>query len=114
MPKIAVIGGGKIGEALIAGLIAGGVPPKDIHVANRRPERGKELVEAYGIIDFVDHQQATDGTDVVFLCVKPKDTVPVLTDLADFIDNNPQAAGGRRIGGYPGGACHAEHPDAGG
>ena len=88
MPKIAVIGGGKIGEALIAGLIAGGVPPKDIHVANRRPERGKELVEAYGIIDFVDHQQATDGTDVVFLCVKPKDTVPVLTDLADFIDNN--------------------------
>ena len=88
MPKIAVIGGGKIGEALIAGLIAGGVPPKDIHVANRRPERGKELVEAYGIIDFVDHQQATDGTDVVFLCVKPKDTVPVLADLADFIDNN--------------------------
>lgn len=88
MSKIAVIGGGKIGEALIAGLIAGGVAPKDIHVANRRPERGKELTEAYGVIDFPDADQSADDVDVVFLCVKPKDTLEVLGQLADTIDNN--------------------------
>ena len=39
MSSIAVIGGGKIGEALIVGLINGGINPKNIHVTNREPER---------------------------------------------------------------------------
>lgn len=90
MTKIAVIGGGKIGEALISGLVAGGHSPKDIHVANRRPERGKELVEAYGITDYTDAAQCVEDTDVVFLCVKPKDTLPMLATLAETLDNNSQ------------------------
>lgn len=90
MTKIAVIGGGKIGEALISGLVAGGHSPKDIHVANRRPERGKELVEAYGVTDYPDASQCIDEVDVVFLCVKPKDTLPLLASMSETLDNNPQ------------------------
>ncbi|MEJ6012858.1 pyrroline-5-carboxylate reductase [Corynebacterium sp. H127] len=90
MTKIAVIGGGKIGEALISGLVAGGTNPKDIHVANRRPERGKELVEAYGVTDYTDVNQAVEDVDVVFLCVKPKDTLSVLASVTDTLDNNSQ------------------------
>ncbi|MEZ2189762.1 pyrroline-5-carboxylate reductase [Corynebacterium sp. CCM 9204] len=90
MTKIAVIGGGKIGEALISGLVNGGISAKDVHVSNRRPERGKELGDAYGVIDFTDNRQAIDGVDIVFLCVKPKDAVGVLSDLSDAIDNNPE------------------------
>ncbi|MCK7637425.1 pyrroline-5-carboxylate reductase [Corynebacterium sp. P7202] len=90
MTKIAVIGGGKIGEALIAGLVSGGVSAKDVHVSNRRAERGGELTEEYGIVDFTDNRQAIDGVDVVFLCVKPKDTTAVLAELSDTIDNNAE------------------------
>ncbi|MDU7503120.1 MAG: ATP-binding cassette domain-containing protein, partial [Corynebacterium kroppenstedtii] len=49
MTKIAVIGGGKIGEALIGGLLSGDYDPTDIVVANRRPERSDELKERYGV-----------------------------------------------------------------
>ncbi|WJZ01555.1 pyrroline-5-carboxylate reductase [Corynebacterium freiburgense] len=88
MTRIAVIGVGKIGEALLAGLIAGGVPPKDIAVTNPDPERGKYLQETYGVVDFTDNVQAADGADYVFLCVKPKDTLHVLNEVSDVVDNN--------------------------
>lgn len=88
MTRIAVIGGGKIGEALIAGLIAGGEPPKGIAVTNPDPARGQELAAAYGVVDFTDNSQAVDGVDYVFLCVKPKDTIAVLAEIADVVDEN--------------------------
>ena len=47
MSSIAVIGGGKIGEALIVGLINGGINPKNIHVTNREPERNQYLRDKY-------------------------------------------------------------------
>lgn len=90
MTKIAVIGGGKIGEALISGLVAGGHSPKDIHVANRRPERGKELVETYAVTDYTDVNQCIEDVDVVFMCVKPKDTLPLLASMSDTLDNNAE------------------------
>ncbi|QGU02958.1 Pyrroline-5-carboxylate reductase [Corynebacterium kalinowskii] len=90
MTKIAVIGGGKIGEALISGLVAGGHSPKDIHVANRRPERGKELVETYAITDYTDVNQCIEDVDVVFMCVKPKDTLSILASMSDTLDNNAE------------------------
>lgn len=88
MTRIAVIGGGKIGEALIAGLIAGGEPPKTIAVTNPDPDRGHELAETYGVLDFTNNAQAADGAEFVFLCVKPKVVLPVLAELADVVDGN--------------------------
>lgn len=90
MTKIAVIGGGKIGEALISGLVEGGHSPKDIHVANRRPERGKELVETYAVTDYTDVNQCIEDVDVVFMCVKPKDTLSLLASMSDTLDNNAE------------------------
>lgn len=88
MSTVAIIGGGKIGEALLAGLIAGGMSPKKIHVANRRKERGQELKEQYGILPFEDNSSAADGVDVVFLCVKPKQLVAVVDEISDRVDSN--------------------------
>ncbi|MDU0479045.1 pyrroline-5-carboxylate reductase [Staphylococcus chromogenes] len=90
MTKISVIGGGKIGEALISGLVASGINPKDIHVANRRAERGKELLDKYGIVEYTDVRQSVEDVDTVFLCVKPKDILPVLAEISETIDNNSQ------------------------
>ena len=88
MTTCAIIGGGNIGEALIAGLIAGGLHPHDLKVANRRPERGRELTSRYGVKTFDNAAEAVWQVDVVFLCVKPNDIVGVLEQIQDTVDSN--------------------------
>src|SRR5205085_285202 len=46
---IAILGAGKMGEALISGLLRAGRSPSDVLAVVRRAERGKELRESYGI-----------------------------------------------------------------
>ena len=88
MSSIAVIGGGKIGEALIVGLINGGINPKSIHVTNREPERNQYLRDKYAVLTFDDNILAVDGVDVVFLCVKPKVVASVVEEISNRVDNN--------------------------
>ncbi|NOM65463.1 pyrroline-5-carboxylate reductase [Corynebacterium ulcerans] len=88
MTSIAVIGGGKIGEALISGLIAAGMNPKNINVTNRNAEHGQALKEKYGVVSFTENIPAVDEVDVVFLCVKPKQIINVVEEIADAVDNN--------------------------
>ena len=88
MTKIAVIGGGKIGEALIGGLLSGDYDPTDIVVANRRPERSDELKERYGVTAVDDDATAVENADIAFLCVKPYDTLAVVESITDVIDHN--------------------------
>lgn len=88
MTKIAVIGGGKIGEALIGGLLSGDYDPADIVVANRRPERSDELKERYGVTAVDDDATAVEIADIAFLCVKPYDTLGVVESIADVVDHN--------------------------
>lgn len=88
MTSIAVIGGGNIGEALISGFIASGMAPTDIKVTNRREERGRELEERYGVQALQDNIQAVDNADVVFLCVKPKGILDMLTEISPALDDN--------------------------
>ena len=54
MTRIAVIGGGKIGSALVGGLIDGGVSPSSIYVVGRTKESLAGLKETYGIVDTDD------------------------------------------------------------
>lgn len=88
MTSIAIIGGGTIGEALIAGLVAAGTPAESITVSNRREERGAELRERYGVVDVLDNPQAISGAEVIFLCVKPAQVVGVLGEIADALENS--------------------------
>ncbi|MFP7364780.1 pyrroline-5-carboxylate reductase [Corynebacterium callunae] len=88
MTNIAVIGGGQIGEALVSGLVAANANPSNIRVTNRNEERGKELHERYGIVNLTDNAQAVDEADVVFLCVKPKGILDVISEISATLDNN--------------------------
>ena len=48
--KIAILGAGRIGESLLAGLLSSGWrKPGDIVVTGRREERLKELTERHGV-----------------------------------------------------------------
>ncbi|MBV7294537.1 pyrroline-5-carboxylate reductase [Corynebacterium sp. TAE3-ERU12] len=86
MTRIAVIGGGKIGTALIGGLIDGDVPPNRIHVADALPGRAEELGEQYGVTASQDAPTAAEKADVVFICVKPHDVSAALESIAAPLD----------------------------
>ena len=48
--RIAILGGGKIGESLLSGLLSSGWrKPEEIVVSGRRQERIDELAERYGV-----------------------------------------------------------------
>lgn len=85
MTKIAIIGGGQIGEALAGGLTASGFNPSDIVVTNRRPERRKEFEQTYKVSTNDDNHAAVDGADVVFVCVKPYAIVDMFKEINDSL-----------------------------
>ncbi|MDH6680391.1 pyrroline-5-carboxylate reductase [Rhodococcus sp. LBL1] len=80
MTRIAVIGGGKIGEALISGLLEGGHAARDLVVAEQYPARAEELTAAYSI-RVTTIEDAAEGADVIVVAVKPNDVDSVLIAL---------------------------------
>ncbi|MHA6785531.1 pyrroline-5-carboxylate reductase [Pseudonocardia saturnea] len=84
MTRIAVLGAGKIGEALLAGLLAAGRSPADLVFTERHPERAAELSGRLGVAA-VDIPGAAEHAELVVIAVKPQDIVPVLTELARVI-----------------------------
>lgn len=81
MTTIAVLGAGKIGEALLAGLLQGGWRPGDLLFTERYPDRCAELTERYGVAA-VDVPEAARRAQVLVVAVKPQDIEPLLDDLA--------------------------------
>ncbi|NDK89831.1 pyrroline-5-carboxylate reductase [Gordonia desulfuricans] len=84
--RIAIVGGGKIGEALLAGLIGSGKPTKDLVVVERVPARAAEIADEYGVLVTDDVVVAAESAQFVFLAVKPDDVEPVLRKLATADD----------------------------
>lgn len=81
MTKIAVLGGGQIGEALVSGLVAADYNAADITVTNRREERRNEFAQTYGVNTTDDNAEAAKDADYVFACVKPYAIVELLENL---------------------------------
>ena len=81
--RIAVLGGGVMGETLIGGLLALD-PRPDVVVAEKRPERAEELAAAHGV-GLADPAAAVDRADVVILVVKPQDTPSLLAEIGALI-----------------------------
>ncbi|MET0135431.1 MAG: pyrroline-5-carboxylate reductase [Kibdelosporangium sp.] len=81
MTRIAVLGAGKIGEALLSGLLSGGRSPEDLLFTERYEERAAELSKQYGVRG-VDIPTAAAEADVLVVAVKPQDIDPVLDELA--------------------------------
>jgi pyrroline-5-carboxylate reductase len=84
MTRIAVLGAGKIGEALLAGLLAGGRSADDLVFTERHPERAAELTSRLGV-ESVDVPTAARHADMIVVAVKPQDIAPVLTELAPVL-----------------------------
>jgi pyrroline-5-carboxylate reductase len=79
--SIAILGAGKIGEALVAGLVSSGVAPSDITVTARRPERIAELADRYGVHGTLSNADAVESASIVVIAVKPQDLEALLADV---------------------------------
>jgi pyrroline-5-carboxylate reductase len=81
--KIAVLGVGKLGEALVAGLLADrGLKHNDV-VGTVRHEKSRErAVQKLAIEVTTDNKGAIAGKDIVIIAVKPQNMDALLRDLA--------------------------------
>jgi pyrroline-5-carboxylate reductase len=84
-PHIAFIGGGNMGRALVAGLIARGVPPGDLAVADPHEPGCASLREDFGIHATPDNTAVASGADILVLAVKPQIMAEVLAPLAPVL-----------------------------
>ncbi|MFI5082036.1 MAG: pyrroline-5-carboxylate reductase family protein, partial [Streptosporangiales bacterium] len=69
---IAILGAGKMGEALISGLLRAGRSPAGVLAVVRRPDRATALRESYGI-GVVGAAEAAKTADTLVITVKPQD-----------------------------------------
>ena len=98
--KVAVLGAGVMGEALIAALIGSGVKSSSIAIVEKRPERCSELVAKYAIT-VESLANAVSTSDVILLVVKPQDMQGLLAEIKPDINKKALVlsfVAGKKIG----------------
>ncbi|OLT34913.1 pyrroline-5-carboxylate reductase [Actinomadura sp. CNU-125] len=81
---IAILGAGKMGEALLSGVLRAGRRPSDLLVAERSEERGALLRERYGV-EVVSNRQAAEKAGTLVLAVKPQDMGALLDEIGPHV-----------------------------
>jgi pyrroline-5-carboxylate reductase len=77
--RVAILGCGKIGESVLAGLLSSG--SSDLVVTARRPERVAELHERHGVEATLANAEAVAGAGLIVLAVKPQDFEELLESI---------------------------------
>ena len=84
--KIAILGAGRIGEALISGLLSSEWrKPDEIAATTRRAERVTELHERHGIAATLSNHDAVVGASLVVIAVKPQDIEGLMGEIGGLI-----------------------------
>lgn len=80
MIRLQIVGGGRMGEALLGGLVAGGwAEPAELCVVERLPERRAELSRLFPGVVVVGELAEAEGA---VIAVKPNDVASTCVDLA--------------------------------
>lgn len=80
----AILGAGKMGEALLSGMLRAGIAPSEVIAAARREDRARALSEAYGI-EVVSAEEATQRAGTLVITVKPQDMATLLEEITDKV-----------------------------
>jgi pyrroline-5-carboxylate reductase len=84
--RIAILGTGKIGEALISGLLSSDWrKPSELVASCRRQERADEVAERYGVEATLSNAEAVEGSAVVVIAVKPQDIEALLDEIGGLL-----------------------------
>jgi len=80
--RIGFIGAGNMGEALIGGIIDGGIAKNtEIGIFDVRKERISEISKKFGTLSFTSNQKVVEKSEKIFLAVKPQNIPQVLEDI---------------------------------
>jgi pyrroline-5-carboxylate reductase len=82
MARIAIIGGGSMGEALLAGVLRAGHPVKDLVVSERVADRAEYLSRTYSV-RVTSLADAVENAAFVILAVKPADAESVVAEIGE-------------------------------
>jgi pyrroline-5-carboxylate reductase len=84
--RVAILGAGKIGESLLAGLLsAGWREPDEIVVTGRRQDRVDELHDRYGVAATLSNAEAASHAALIVIAVKPQDFETLLGEVGGLI-----------------------------
>jgi pyrroline-5-carboxylate reductase len=81
---IAVVGAGKMGEALVSGWLKAGIEPGEVLITERYAARAQELCERYGV-RAVTNAEAAAQADTIVLAVKPQDMAALLGEIGPAV-----------------------------
>ncbi|WP_018505221.1 pyrroline-5-carboxylate reductase [Parafrankia discariae] len=81
---VAIVGAGRLGGALMSGLLRAGRTPSEVVAAERDPGRAAEITRQYGV-EVVDPAAAAAKAGVIVLATKPQDMGAVLAQLGPHV-----------------------------
>lgn len=80
--RVAVLGGGVMGEAIISAVLRSGVDVDDLDVSEPSAARATEISERYGVRAADGNAKVASRADVVVVALKPKDIAAVLEEIS--------------------------------
>ena len=83
--RVAVVGGGVMGEALLAAVLRSGVPADAVMVAEKSRARADALAATHGVATTAHAPDAVRGADAVIIAVKPDDVAGLLLAIAPVL-----------------------------
>jgi len=87
--RVGFIGGGKMAEAIIRGIVSSGVvSADDVLVSDISEDRCTLLRDQYGVLVCSGNGELVETSDVVFLAVKPQGLAPVLKEIAGSVTSD--------------------------
>ncbi len=81
---VAILGAGKMGEALLSGLLRSGRPPSDLRFTEHHGERCALLEERYGVKS-MSGRDAAESADTLLIAVKPQDMGALLDEISTHV-----------------------------
>lgn len=84
--KIGFLGAGNMAQAMIKGLIEGGLPAKNIYATNRSEGKLLKVAETYKINPIMNNEELIEICDVIILAVKPQDLLNALEPITRSFD----------------------------
>ncbi|MQA04424.1 MAG: pyrroline-5-carboxylate reductase [Streptosporangiales bacterium] len=81
---VAVLGVGKMGEALLSGMLRAGKPVGQLYGTTRSADKAKMLEERYGV-SMVSNADAVAASDTLLLAVKPQDMGVLLDEIGPHV-----------------------------
>ena len=88
MAKIAVIGAGMMGSAIITGVVKNEVlDPEDIYISDPDTEKVKRLQALLGTNPAASNAEAVEGADVILIAVKPQFLADAMHSVRDIVSD---------------------------